>query len=162
MRPFLPAAALFLVAVLFAAPGRAATATGSFQVRINIEAGCTVNSATTLDFGNVGVLAADTDVASTITVQCTATTPYSIGLSAGLHGGSVTTRQMSNGAGTIAYSLWRDAGRSLNWGNTVAGDTVDAVGNGAAQAHTVYGRVPPQTTPAPGLYTDTITVTVTY
>ncbi|WP_163468383.1 spore coat protein U domain-containing protein, partial [Klebsiella michiganensis] len=28
--------------------------------------------------------------------------------------------------------------------------------------YTVYGRVPVQTTPAPGTYTDTITVTVTY
>ncbi|MCE3520182.1 spore coat protein U domain-containing protein, partial [Escherichia coli] len=35
-------------------------------------------------------------------------------------------------------------------------------GSGAAQPYTVYGRVPVQTTPAPGTYTDTITVTVTY
>jgi spore coat protein U-like protein len=28
--------------------------------------------------------------------------------------------------------------------------------------YTVYGYVPPQATPAAGVYTDTITVTVTY
>ena len=33
-------------------------------------------------------------------------------------------------------------------------------GNGTGQNYTVYGRVPPQTTPAPGTYTDTITVKV--
>jgi len=47
-------------------------------------------------------------------------------------------------------------------GNTVSTDTVAATGNGASQSYTVYGRVPAQTTPAPGTYTDTVTVTVTY
>ncbi|WP_281408372.1 spore coat protein U domain-containing protein [Rhizobium sp. SG741] len=31
-----------------------------------------------------------------------------------------------------------------------------------AQALTVYGRVPPPTTPLPGTYTDTVVVTLTY
>jgi spore coat protein U-like protein len=48
------------------------------------------------------------------------------------------------------------------WGNTVGTDTVAATGSGAAQSYTVYGRITAQTTPAPGTYTDTITVTVTY
>jgi spore coat protein U domain-containing protein, fimbrial subunit CupE1/2/3/6 len=37
-----------------------------------------------------------------------------------------------------------------------------ATGNGASQNYTVYGRVWTQTTPEPGSYADTITVTVTY
>ena len=37
-----------------------------------------------------------------------------------------------------------------------------ATGNGALQSYTIYGRVPPQTTPKPGTYADTITLTVTY
>jgi spore coat protein U-like protein len=49
-----------------------------------------------------------------------------------------------------------------NWGQTIGTDTVAATGNGAAQPFTVFGQVPAQTTPSPGLYTDTITVTVTY
>jgi spore coat protein U-like protein len=48
------------------------------------------------------------------------------------------------------------------WGITIGTDTVSATGNGAAQTHTVYGRVPAQTTPAPATYSDTVTVTVTY
>jgi outer membrane usher protein len=39
---------------------------------------------------------------------------------------------------------------------------VASTGNGASQPFTVYGRVPPQTTPTPGAYSDTVTVTVTY
>ena len=48
------------------------------------------------------------------------------------------------------------------WGNTVGTDTQAATGTGAAQTYTIYGRIPPQTTPAPATYSDTITVTVTY
>ena len=69
---------------------------------------------------------------------------------------------MTSGGATINYSLYTDSGRSTVWGNTVGTDTVSATGNGAAQSFTVYGQVPLQTTPAPALYTDTITLTVSY
>lgn len=140
----------------------AATAVGNFQVQINIQSTCIVVSASDLNFGNAGVLSANIDSTSTISVQCTTTTPYTIGLNQGVNGGSVTTRQMAGSGGLINYSIFRDAGRVQNWGTTAGTDTVAGVGNGAAQNYTVYGRVPPQTTPAPALYTDTITVTVTY
>ena len=39
---------------------------------------------------------------------------------------------------------------------------VGATGSGVSQSFTVYGRVPAQSTPAAGSYTDTIKVTVTY
>lgn len=142
--------------------GRAATATGSFQVQINIQAACIVSATTDMNFGSVGVMASNIDQTSTISVQCTNSTAYSVGLNQGLYGAGVTTRQMSGTGGLINYALFRDAGRTLNWGETIATDTVAGTGNGAAQAYTVYGRVPPQTTPAPGLYSDTITITITY
>jgi spore coat protein U-like protein len=142
---------------------KAATATGSFNVQVTIAATCVVTSATNLNFGTQGVLAANVDQTNTITVTCTNTTPYNIGLDKGLNGSSVTTRQMKSGGGAlINYALYSDSGRTTNWGNTVGTDTVAATGNGSGQAYTVYGRIPPQTTPAPAVYTDTITITVTY
>ncbi|WP_199084418.1 spore coat U domain-containing protein [Bosea sp. ASV33] len=140
----------------------AATSVGNFQVQINIQATCIFVAASDLNFGNAGVLSASVDSTSTISVQCTTTTPYTIGLNQGVNGSSVTTRQMAGAGGLINYSIFRDAGRTQNWGTTAGSDTVAGVGNGAAQNYTVYGRVPAQTTPAPALYTDTITVTVTY
>ena len=141
----------------------AATTTTTFTVQLTITASCTINSASTLNFGSQGVLAANVDQTSTIQVQCTNTTPYNIGLDAGTAAGAtVTTRKMTSGGATVNYSLYSNSGRTTNWGNTVGTDTVSATGNGAAQSYTVYGRVPAQTTPAPGTYTDTITVTVTY
>src|ERR1700730_161470 len=141
----------------------AATATGSFNVKVTIAATCVVTSATDMNFGTQGVLATDIDQTSTITVTCTSTTPYNIGLDKGLNGSSVTTRQMkAAGPALINYSLFSDAGRTVNWGNTVGTDTVAATGTGSAQAFTVFGRIPPQPSPVPALYTDTITVTITY
>jgi spore coat protein U-like protein len=139
------------------------TTTTTFQTQITLQATCTIVSATTLDFGTQGVLAANIDQASTLQVQCTNTTPYNIGLNAGTgSGATVATRKMTSGGATINYSLYSDSGRTTVWGNTVGTDTVPATGNGASQSYPVYGRVPAQTTPAPATYTDTITVTVTY
>jgi spore coat protein U-like protein len=133
-------------------------------VQITIVASCVINSASTLNFGgSQGALTANVDQTSTISVQCTNTTPYNVGLDAGGGAGAtVATRKLTSGGNTIDYSLYRDAGRSQVWGTTIGTDTVSDIGNGAAQAHTVYGRVPAQTTPAPATYTDTVTVTVTY
>jgi spore coat protein U-like protein len=141
---------------------RAATATGSFNVQVTIAATCVVTSATNLNFGTQGVLSAAVNQTSTITVTCTNTTPYNIGLNQGVNGSSVTTRQMKSGSATINYSLFSNAGMTTNWGQTVGTDTVAGTGNGSGQAYTVYGQIPAQTTPAPASYSDTITVTVTY
>jgi spore coat protein U-like protein len=152
-----------LLWVPFADPIKAATATTTFTVQMTINSSCVINSASTMDFGTVGVLTANVDSTSTLAVQCTNTTAYNIGLDAGTGtGATVAVRKLTNGSKTINYSLYTTSGRTVVWGNTVGTDTVAGTGNGASQTYTVYGRVPAQTTPAPAAYTDTITVTVTY
>jgi spore coat protein U-like protein len=143
---------------------RAATETTTFQVQITIVAACEISSVNDLDFGSHGVLAANIDVSTTFDVQCTLDTPFNIGLDAGTGAGAtVATRRMTGPASaTIDYSLFTDAGRTTVWGDTPTVDTVDDTGTGSAETFTVFGRVPPQTTPAPGLYADTITITVTF
>jgi spore coat protein U-like protein len=141
----------------------AASTTSTFAVQATIAATCTINSASTLNFGTLGVLAGNTDQTSTIQVACTNTTPYNIGLDAGTgSGATVAVRKLTSGGATVNYSLYSDSGRTTVWGTTIGTDTVAATGSGAAQSYTVYGRIPAQTTPAPGNYADTITVTVTY
>jgi spore coat protein U-like protein len=54
----------------------AATVTGTFNVQVTIAATCALNSASNLNFGTQGVLAANVDQTSTVTVTCTNTTPY--------------------------------------------------------------------------------------
>ena len=141
----------------------AATATSTFTVQATITATCTINSAATLNFGTQGILTANVDQTSTIAVTCTNTTPYNVGLDAGTgSGATVASRKLTSGGATLNYTLYSDSGRTTVWGNTVSTDTLAGTGNGASQSLTVYGRLFSQTTPAPGTYTDTITVTVTY
>jgi spore coat protein U-like protein len=137
--------------------------TTSFQVRLQILDSCTVATPATLDFGQQTALGSAIDATTSISVTCSNTTPYNIALDAGAHGSSVTARKMQGGTSEqISYSLYRDSARTQNWGATVGTDTATGTGTGSAALHTVYGRVPSQSTPRPDTYTDTITVTVSY
>jgi spore coat protein U-like protein len=158
------AAAVFGVLALgFASSANAATATTTFTVSTTVLATCTV-SAGNLTFANYS--GAQVDNSSTVTVTCTNTTPYNVGLNAGTAtSATVTTRKMTSASksATLAYSLYSDSTRTTNWGNTVGSDTVTGTGNGSGQGLTVYGRIPAGSYPAPATdYTDTITATVTY
>jgi spore coat protein U-like protein len=62
----------------------------------------------------------------------------------------------------VNYSLFRDAARTSNWGNTVGTDTLAGSASGSTDTLTVYGRIPVQATGSAGAYTDTVNVTVTY
>lgn len=133
-----------------------------FDVRALYRGTCTV-AATTLDFGTRGVIDAAIDAQSTVTVTCTNGAAYSVGLDGGTSAAvDPTQRGMALGGNTVRYGLYRDAARSLPWGNTIGTNTVAGTGSGIGQPLTGYGRVPAQTTPPPGIYTDTIVVTVTY
>jgi spore coat protein U-like protein len=159
-------AKLGLAAALILVTGQAyaSTTTGTFTAQLTISAQCTIVSTQTLDFGTNGVINANLDAQSNLNVQCTNTTPYNVGLDAGANGGTTTTRLLKGGPSneTIQYKLYSNAGRTTNWGETIGTDTVADSGNGQSKTHIIYGRVPPQTTPTPGAYADTVTVTVTY
>lgn len=127
-----------------------------------IQANCQVSVAN-LSFGTVGLLNANTDSSSDISVTCTNGTPYNIGLGAGTGAGAtVANRKMKSGSTTILYSLYTSNSYSSVWGETIGTDTQSGTGAGSSQVYTVYGRVFAQPTPAPGTYSDTIVLTVTY
>ena len=167
--PFAAAAvALSFVAAALPVTGTAATyLNGSnnttFDVTLKIVANCVI-SAAPLDFGQTqGVLASNVSVNTNLSVTCTNTTPYNVGLNAGTGSGSVgTTRYLAGTGGntaTVQYNLFQTAGATV-WGNTQGTDTHSGTGTGAAQTITVYGQVPVQSTPAPDTYKSTITATV--
>jgi spore coat protein U-like protein len=141
----------------------AGTSTGTLPVQVTIVSDCKVKSALLLDFGSQGVLDTARTGATTIGIQCTNTTPYNVRLNAGSGAGAtIANRRMTLGAATVTYSLYRDAAHALVWGVTDGTDTVAGTGNGAVQTLDVYGQIPAQATPAPGAYTDTVTVTVAW
>ena len=162
LQSVLPTVVLGIIALsMVPMPAEAATATTTFAVTATVVATCLV-SATPLGFGNyTGVV---DPASSTVTVTCTNTTPYNVGLSAGLAtGATVTTRKMTGpAAALLGYELFSNAGHTTNWGLTIGTDTVAGTGNGAAQPITIFGQIPAAEFVAPGAYADTITATVTF
>ena len=72
---------------------------------------------------------------------------------------------MTLGASRLSYNLYADPALLSVWGDDTAGSITQIVtepvlfGN---LAFTAYGRVPPGQFVTPGVYSDTIIVTVTY
>ncbi|QPC85639.1 spore coat protein u [Mesorhizobium sp. NBSH29] len=134
----------------------------TFNVTANIPANCLV-SAQNLDFGTNGVLNTNVDATGGVAVQCTQNSAYSVSLGGGNANGTPTERKMSRLLESVTYGLYKDAARSQPWGDVATpGSTVPGSGSGGTQNFTVYGRVPAQQTPSPGVYNDTVVVTVTY
>lgn len=133
-----------------------------FTVSAIVPAKCSVSNAT-LDFGARPVLSSNVDASTNLSVSCSRSLPYSVALNGGLTGATdPTQRAMSKVSERVYYGLYRDAARSQAWGSTTNVNTYSGTGTGVAQSVPVYGRVPPQTTPSPGTYTDTVVVTLTY
>lgn len=153
---------LICVGLLFVktASAVASTATTTILVTASVLSVCTI-AATPLPFGVYS--SAAISGTATLTVTCTLSTPYSVGLDAGTGSGSTTTtRKMTNGSNSLSYQLFRDAGHTLNFGQTSGTDTSSGNGSGLAQLITIYGQILPSQNAAPGAYTDTVTATITY
>lgn len=127
-------------------------------------------SATPLNFGSASLLTANIDAASTLSVQCTNTTPYSISLDYGANASGTQRRMLNVAPNFIKYDIYTDAARSAAWTSTTSptsctsggGTCVLGIGSGANQNIPVYGRVPAQQSQAPGSYSDTVVVTITF
>ncbi len=140
----------------------AAQATATLGVSMTVTSQCVTSAPSALFFGSVGSLASNVDSQATISVQCTSGTPYSVALAVGTaNSATVSARKMASGTATITYALYSDYARATLWGDAST-NVVSGSGNGGAQSLTVYGRVPVQSLPAPGTYSDNVTVQVNY
>jgi len=137
------------------------TKTTTLTVEAMVVASCTI-SATPLAFGTYS--GAVNNSTSTISVTCTNSTAFNVGLNAGTASGATVTNRSMTGPGSalLGYSLYSNSGRSANWGNTVGTNTVAGTGSGTLQSLPVYGQIPAGQYPTPGNYSDTITATITY
>ena len=134
----------------------------AFTGSATVLASCSVTT-TSLNFGSRSSLGSSVDATGSLSVTCSNTLPYEVGLSNGNGPGAIATaRKMTSGANTVTYSLYSDSLRTSVWGDVIGTNTVSGTGTGGAQSLTVYGRVPPQTTPPAATYSDNIVVTVTY
>lgn len=122
---------------------------------------CTVIALAPVFLGYQGLA---TDGQGSVTVTCTLALPpinYEINL-----GSSATTagsqRRMQFGIGNyLNYNFFCDAGYTQPWFNGTGSCHVIGAFP-LIRTHTVYGRIPANQSPAPGLYSDNIPVTVLY
>jgi len=140
----------------------AGEASGQLHVSVTIVASCnfTVDDAT-LSFGSVDQDAGSATAQTNLGVRCSAKQPYAIGVDYGQHadGGQ---RHMSNGSDGIAYQLYADASRRTPLGPSGSADALRGIGNGGEQVVPVYGKLDLASNTAPGVYNDTVRMTVTW
>lgn len=129
-------------------------------------ASCTVSSSG-VNFGSFSPLTLATiDSTGSITVNCTDVSSYSAALSTG--NGTYSQRRMVSGGNYLSYNLYRDAAHQQVWGDGISSSSYTVIltnpTNGHNNVHTVYGRIPLSIQRAAhvGIYSDTITVTVSY
>jgi spore coat protein U-like protein len=142
---------------------------------------------TTCTSGNVGlsfgpylsINAAPLDAQANFTVTCTRTiapgdvspgkVTISVALGPSQGSNSIQNRQMFSGGGAdlLNYNVYLDAGRISVWGNSDGVDTASQtlnIPNKATRSatFTFYGRVFPLQNLTPGVYSDSLLITVNY
>ncbi len=118
-------------------------ASDAFQSRITIQTSCIVTAAD-LDFGNVGVIVGGETATTSVNVNCSAGTAYTLSFDS-LTSVTSFNDTMVNGANSVAYSA-----------------AISAGGGTGPATYTITGVLPAQTTPVPGIYTDNQMVYVNY
>ncbi|OOG53896.1 hypothetical protein B0E47_11905 [Rhodanobacter sp. B05] len=139
-----------------------------FLVSATVQKNCTV-AANDLTFNAVAAGTATAPGNTTLSVTCTVSTPYTVGL-APLNVTSTTGLGTMKGTGsntnTVQYQLYSNSGLTQVWGNTAAvgstGNGVAGSGTGSAQSLTVYAKTTTTTDVTPDTYSDTVQVNVNY
>ncbi|MDR6890684.1 MULTISPECIES: Csu type fimbrial protein [Variovorax] len=147
-----------------------AYATVGFRgARARVASACAIRlaQATDLNFGNVDSLERAQQANSTIVLECPGNVAWQVGLSDGVNAAGVGRRRMAGPAPNyLAYELYRDSARTLRWGSDITGGTDIVSGSGDSHGSPavlqVYGLVPVQGHPEPGIYTDTVVITLKY
>jgi spore coat protein U-like protein len=133
-----------------------------FTVTARVPPKCSVATAT-MDFGTRTSLSKPIDASTNFGIVCSKGLPYQISVDGGTTGSTnPARRRMTLSSSFVEYGLYRDPGRIMVWGSTMGADTLSSTGSGITQTVPVYGRVHPQDTPPPGVYTDMVVVTVIY
>lgn len=144
-------------------PASAATAPGTVAVSATLTSICAVN-ASTMPFGNIAASTPTllTNAGGNVNVTCSNTTAYAVALDKGANGATIALRKMNFGANFLNYQLFTDAAHTIIFGDGTTGVTVGGTGNGVSQAIPIFGQVPAQAGIVPGVYADTVNVTLTY
>lgn len=142
-----------------------------FSSCIGVGCNCTV-SASTINFGSYDPLnATSLDANGNVQVTCSVllaglNVSYNIALNSG-NAGTYSSRYMSLLSNHLNYNLYTDPAQTQIWGNGSSGTSIVSDSYtlnlfSQTRNYAVYGHVPMSQNVAPGAYSDTIQVTVTF
>lgn len=150
--------AIVLAASIIALSGTAfaGSSTSNMNISTEVEASCVLDFPASVSFNYDPKLA--NEEALTFYVQCTKGTPYNMSLSAG-KSGVETARALENSFGEkLSYKI--SAMDGMDWGS--GANSMSDVGYGTRFENTVFLRTSVNEYVRPGIYTDELTVTMTY
>ncbi len=148
-------------AVLLPFSASAAQVSTPLEIMATVSSTCTVTSAQ-VDFGVYNGPRANST--GEVVVTCNDGVPFSVGLDGGLNSDGANRRMADSGGNYLPYRLtylggeWGDDGIT----NSYRGAPVQSSGTGAPEAFTVDALIFANQEVPPGVYTDTVTVTVAF
>lgn len=154
------AAALLAALLGGARSASGATDTGTLNVTATVTSNCSLSGGT-MAFGTyISGQTTNLDVQGSINyVNCpVGTLTFELDNGANASG---TQRRMKSGSNFLNYQLYKTSGRNTVWGTGADANQIQLLqgGNGSV---VVYGRIPAGQTVAPGSYSDTVTITLTF
>lgn len=153
---------MLVAAALAGLPAPASAQDNSLRINANVVRNCQL-LALPMMFGTIAFFLPDATTQTSISVECTPNTAYSIAIDDGRYANGAQRRMTRIGAGFgtyLNYEIYRNAARTQRWGST-AGQLVTGVtpANGRV-THTAYGRA--QGFLVAGPFEDTVTITITF
>lgn len=136
------------------------------NVTATVQSTCALNLLTNADFGTITPGGGDVNTSGSVEWACTNGTAADIEINNGANY-SGTTRRMTDGSTFIAYTLYQDAGLSVDWGLQADGDEL-ATGGGTGMTNfttqNVYAEIldAAYIDAAPGAYSDTVTIDILF
>lgn len=133
----------------------------SFQVQATAVNNCQI-SASPMQFGSGSTLLNPVRSTASLSVQCVNNNAYQIAFNGGSVAGNPAARRMKRGSGSelLSYELSSSLDGPL-WGDGTGGTVLySGIGTGEVVAVPIFGKVPAQAAPRPGVYSDTVTATV--
>lgn len=147
--------------------GNAGSATANLPVTATVQSACAA-SANPIVFGTYTAGGGAVTGLATITVKCSPHLAFKVALGPGATaGGSIAQRLLSNGSQSLQYNLYTTSDLSNIWGDGTTGVTLSdmASSDGLSTSLTVFAELPDSVTnrlATPGIYSDVVTVTITY
>ena len=130
-----------------------------------VSAACMIASINGASFGlyNVFTSSSNTSGVGSITVKCNGggSSSFSTSLSTG-QSNTYSMRVMKSGSNSLAYNLYTSAARTVVWGNGTGGSNIITTPRNLKATLSIYGEIPAQQDLGVGIYTDSITATVSF